>query len=265
VRRGFVDVLAATPSSSSHSARAYEFPEECGAGVCPPVDRPLLLRNPLISMALTLPPAFSAHGRGQPTGYAEGRVYGTDGDRLLGIDDRCLRTEGNCGIAWRGGIPGSIQTIELGDGVVYATTGDARVFAVPSSCGTAVTCEPTWWGALPSASNSGPLISGEMVFVPTSGGDIFAYSADCRADGGQCQPAWRGSTPGIVTDAVAVGRTVFVGIDTGNGAGGLVAFGLRSAPSSPPGDGRWGLVAWGGIIGAALVVMTRRFRSHRIR
>jgi hypothetical protein len=58
---------------------------------------------------------------------------------------------------------------------------------------------------------------------------------------------------------------VFVGADDGYRSGALVAFGLDSEMALTPGDGRWALVAWVGILGAGLLVLVRRFGRRRIR
>jgi hypothetical protein len=267
LKPGSIDVLAGGPLSGlppsgfadvplAKVVKGYEFLVDCATdgAVCSPVRRPFEADSPLVDDPLV-----------DRVAYEHGRAYGTDGNRVFAVDDRCLRTDVPCDILWRGAVPSSIAKMRLADEMVYVTTNDARIFAVPTSCGGTVTCPPAWWGSLPAPSASGPVISGGMVFVPTAGEGIAAFAVDCRNDGGRCDPVWRASASGLLSTAVVTGRTVFVGTDDGYRSGALVAFGLDSETALTAGDGRWALVGWVGILGAGLLVLVRRFGRRRIR
>jgi PQQ-like domain len=261
LRRGTIDVVSGALSSRPQDVKSYEFPENCGNGgaVCDPLRRPFVVDLPL------------KDAEGAPTqlvgtpGYGGGRAYGSDGSRLIGVDDRCLRTAIPCDVVWRADVPVPIDTMRLADGIVFATTRDDRVFAVPTDCGGAVTCAPAWWGAIPAVGSADPVVTGDVVFVPTAGEGVVAFPAGCRSDGGECEPSWRGSAGGVLTEAVIDGRTLFVGADAGDGTGRLVAFGLPPGADTSAGDARWALVTWGAILGAGVVVLSRRVRRDRTR
>jgi hypothetical protein len=89
--------------------------------------------------------------------------------------------------------------IAAGDGVVVAAL-EGRLAVVAADCRSdGGVCSPLWGAEAPKSSNgfTGPLMGGGVVRAvvgyneaPDQRVDVIAFDADCRRDGGTCEPAW---------------------------------------------------------------------------
>jgi outer membrane protein assembly factor BamB len=137
----------------------------------------------------------------------EGKVYvGSTSGYLYGYPADCAFP---CGATWRA-LATDPTLPAVSGGLVYVSGAPGGgLAAVPSDCGsTGDVCEPTWTGDLRGSPSSDVIVSGGVVYVGSSDGDLYAFPTNCEE---RCAPlaAIRiGSS--ARTPAVWQGRAVLV-------------------------------------------------------
>jgi outer membrane protein assembly factor BamB len=142
-------------------------------------------------------------------------------DRLLAFDEACGTGGDLCEPRWTGvaePVDGTGPSVApaLADGTVWTVIGvDTTMFPLPCPVPDGGICEPLnhrFTGAV----GLGPVASGGMVFVGSTGGYVYGYPADCTT---VCGAIWRALATDPTRPAVADGM-VFV---SGAPDGGLAA------------------------------------------
>jgi len=130
----------------------------------------------------TCSPEWVGSGTGDPV-VSDGVVYvasgGTD-DAVLAYRASCARQGSTCAPA--GTYQGGTGRPVVSDGVLYAANGH-DVVAFDLGCGEA-SCRPVWTGTVQGLVRSGPIVSGDAVYVGTSQGDVVAFKVGRVAAGG---------------------------------------------------------------------------------
>lgn len=110
---------------------------------------------------------------------------------------------------------------------VFVGSWDNRLYAFPTSCGSAgASCDPLWVGEM-EGDPAAPAVAGEVVYAG-GGGKLYAFPVSCGSGGGTCQPLWTAETPGAVSSPavgdgvvyVAAGDTLYA-FPTSCGTGGI--------------------------------------------
>jgi hypothetical protein len=112
-----------------------------------------------------------------------------------------------------------------------------------------------------------PVVAGGLVFVDF-GDTLYAFPASCRTDGGDCDPAWTWTYPGLTGHAISpvvAGGIVYLGTFSNEAFGRTYAFpvdcgsgGVTCEPIWTAADDGWGDV----IVGDDLVIATSNGSSR---
>ncbi len=88
--------------------------------------------------------------------------------------------------------PGKVAGVDTTTDGLYVSGADG-LFAYPLPCTVPVrsrTCAPLWEGRVPDGPLSVPTTDGDVVFVGSAAGHVYAYPTTCDAP--QCRPLWTG-------------------------------------------------------------------------
>jgi hypothetical protein len=135
---------------------------------------------------------------------------------VLSDDERTVYVGDAAGTVWSlNALDGSVRwsahiggggiaaTPTVGEGSLFVTTSDGRVWAFDAAgCG-AASCAATWIGATGSAITEQPALAGGVLYVGSDGGTVNAYRA-AGCGGGLCAPVWTTSTGSRISGAPIV-------------------------------------------------------------
>jgi outer membrane protein assembly factor BamB len=200
----------------SEDGSVYAFPGPCNAGTCQPHWKTAT------GGAVTSSPAIDPL-----PGQSGGRVFAGSADHKVYAFHQ---TDGQ--VLWTGSTGGAIRSSPaVANGVVYVGSDDGKLYAFQSDCVAPLGNCPVLW----SAATGGPISSSPAldqpgvggpttVYVGSSDGRLYAYSATCDVCSGGGQLKWTGATGGAVnaTPTVANG-VVYVGSADGK------LYGFRAA------------------------------------
>lgn len=173
------------------------FPTVCGGSGKPVCGTPLWTAN--AGSGLTGTPAI--YGDNGPMVY----VVAFDG-KVRAYPTKCGgASQPACGtLAWWGSTSqGDAGSIIYGgastDGQnVYVGANNGKVFAFRAKCQPYADgmCYEAWSAQTPGAIYGTPAVANGVVYVPSDGGLLVAYKANCSANGGTCGPVWVGGSRG---------------------------------------------------------------------
>ena len=205
------------PTSTVSGDRVYvagkkgltAYPTDCGTGgvTCAPI----WVGTPDHVRRYMLAPVADGH-----------RVFAVDGKNLYAFARDCASGGSSCGPSWVATFEGPLEPSPpaVGGGLVF-TAAHNHTYAFREDCGTGGSvCEPVWVGAGqgPPSVIDGTVYGWECATVghPCAANDlhrVFAWSLDCIAAGGTCQPSWFGLVRGLAafpsTPSVWDGRVYF--------------------------------------------------------
>ncbi len=119
--------------------------------------------------------------------------------------------------AWTGATGGSEAEPVVAGGVVYATSGDGKLYAFDaagaSGCsGSPKVCAPLW--TTDAFFPTGPVVADGVVYVGSGDGTLYAFDAagvsGCSGSPKVCQPLWTGRAGPIIASPAVVGGVVYV-------------------------------------------------------
>jgi outer membrane protein assembly factor BamB len=133
------------------------------------------------------------------------------GVSALSLVDGSVRWEADLG----GGDRGVLAPLTLGNGQLYVTSSDGRLYAFDADgCGSP-TCTPAWEAAVGAPVDKQAALAGGVLYVGTQDGTLHAFDATgCGA--AACDPVWSTDTGSRITGAPAVSNGhLLVGTEDG--------------------------------------------------
>lgn len=140
--------------------------------------------------------------------FGNGLMYELAHRGVIGIDPACLRSS-TCRIEWQSEPLPGYPPVLAGTTLYLATvtTNELYAFDATKACGTVV-CGPMWSVHVPAQPAYGtPLVVGDVVFVATTAGRVYAYPATCPT--GSCDPLWSGTVGTNEVRLASDGHTLF--------------------------------------------------------
>jgi hypothetical protein len=138
---------------------------------------------------------------------ADDMVFVVDGKSLYAFSTDCATGGATCGPSWIASQHGTVELSPpaVGDGLVFISWG-THVYAYPEHCGTGgSTCDPVWvgHGEGPPSVIDGIVYGSECTLIgrpcaANSRHRVYAWSAECIAQGGACDPLWFGLVRGLL-------------------------------------------------------------------
>lgn len=174
--------------------RVYAFPLRCELieGRCPP----------------TWSVRFGGTGTIPSVVASDGLVYVSAGGELHVFEASCEGRHGRCEPLWISNVGDDrLRGYPLiGQGMVYATSRENRIYAFPVTCGeNGASCRPAWHASPSTLGRVTGLSEGlGLVYAVSRDGVAFAYPASCEVS--PCEPVWSVDVPGIVNDRLLVSQ-----------------------------------------------------------
>lgn len=155
---------------------------------------------------------------------AGGVVYvGSEDGKLYAFRVDCGSGGADCTPSWIGATGSAIRSSPaVAGGVVYVGSGDGKLHAFKvGGCGLGggSACTPLWSGVIGmpgSVISSSPAVAGNVVYIGSDDGKLYAFKVGCGMGGASCTPLWTGATGSAIGSSPAVaGGLVFVGSHDG--------------------------------------------------